>query len=310
MKILNTIRIISCSALVSLSSCAEKTVSKLPAQIPDNFVRSEIAYFPRKLADTVYKFNHTIPWDCFEYVKPMGIIEKSSERLQKEKHVINVITNDLAAKNVNKEKVAEMIVDAHEETGIDLNALIAVAKQETHFAEKTKFDNGSGMMQVTSIVLKDMYQSPEKYDKEFGKILKNEFGDSLKNLFAKLDELKEKHTDNTFIFGFNNFNMNKNRNIVIPYEQSENFDELYKRIGHFGQILYDNKNSTELLNAIRKDSALNIRIGAYRLRRALNRFSDIRKAFENYNSGPSMQSYGESAYKHYLNSKKLQNELT
>lgn len=254
-------------------------------------------------------------------------LEDYNERIDnlnaKKNHIIEIISKDSAApKSVNKEKIAQYLVDAWEETNVDFHALIAVAKQETHFNENVGIANGSGLMQITSLVVKDFYQRPGIYDKEFADLLKSEFGNSLENLFKVLDE-KHKPIDELKILQAENrvpyANAGKYDEIMRKKmfdfsfvkeqkeEEGESFDELYNRIGKFGQLLYDNKNPETLMKAIRTDSAVNCRVGAYRLRRAINVSNgDIQKAFEYYNLSPGKIKYGKSALIFYNNSKEVE----
>lgn len=90
----------------------------------------------------------------------------------KKKAVLDIITNDPAApKNLDKEKMTAMIMQTAQETGVDPVVLASIAKQESHFKQDVPTSCGSGIMQLTTISIKDMYQRPKIYDKSIRPIL-------------------------------------------------------------------------------------------------------------------------------------------
>lgn len=89
---------------------------------------------------------------------------------KKYKSVEDVITNDDAApKEVDKKKITEMILEASAKTGVDPVIIACIVKRESHFKQSDKYDTGSGLMQITTSPLSDMYQDPKKYDKNLAK---------------------------------------------------------------------------------------------------------------------------------------------
>lgn len=93
-----------------------------------------------------------------------------AEQEKKYNSVEDIITNDDAApKNLDKHKMTEMIMDASTETGVDPVIIACIVKRESHFNQNVGVKSGSGLMQVTSLPLKDMYQRPQFFDKNLKK---------------------------------------------------------------------------------------------------------------------------------------------
>ena len=96
--------------------------------------------------------------------------KQESAMQQKYDAVLDIIKNDPAApKNLDSEKMADMIMNAANETGINPIIITSIAKQETHFKQNIPTGNGSGIMQLTTISIKDMYLRPQIYDKQMKK---------------------------------------------------------------------------------------------------------------------------------------------
>ena len=74
------------------------------------------------------------------------------------------------------EEISKMIYDAAEKYGIDPKLVASVCKHETHFTQERSGSSGKGMMQLTTISLKDMYAREKIYDKELKPLL-DKYGD-------------------------------------------------------------------------------------------------------------------------------------
>lgn len=92
--------------------------------------------------------------------------------------IANVISSDEAQGNTkySDEEISKMIYDAAEKYGIDPKLVASVCKQETHFTQERSGSSGKGMMQLTTISLKDMYAREKIYDKELKPLL-DKYGD-------------------------------------------------------------------------------------------------------------------------------------
>lgn len=99
--------------------------------------------------------------------------EKADKAYQQKKETVEyIIENDPAApKKLNKEQMAEYIMHASEEFGVDAVVVASIAQQETHFNQDVPSKNGSGVMQLTSISIKDMFQRPKLYGEAMKPIL-------------------------------------------------------------------------------------------------------------------------------------------
>lgn len=181
-----------------------------------------------------------------------------SEFEQKYEAIKNIIANDPAApKNLNKDKMADMIMKASAETGVDPVIIASIAKKETHFNQNVPTGNGSGIMQITSISLKDMYQRPQIYDKDMKQLIKK-YGS-----WEKVVQAKKKDPS-------------------MP-------------LGNFGELLYKYGNADKLRDAARKDPQINIKLGAYLFKAKLDQAGgNVQKALQNYNGSSSKLAYAKT----------------
>lgn len=177
-----------------------------------------------------------------------------------EKHnsIKNIIANDPAApKNLNKDKMADMIMKASAETGVDPVIIASIAKKETHFNQNVPTGNGSGIMQITSISLKDMYLRPQIYDKNMKQLIKK-YGS-----WEKVVQAKKKDPS--------------------------------MQLGNFGELLYKYGNADKLRDAARKDPQINIKLGAYLFKAKLDQAGgNVQKALQNYNGSSSKLAYAKT----------------
>lgn len=92
--------------------------------------------------------------------------------------IANVISSDEAQGKTkySDEEISKMIYDAAKKYGIDPKLVASVCKQETHFTQERSGSSGKGMMQLTTISLKDMYAREKIYDKELKPLL-DKYGD-------------------------------------------------------------------------------------------------------------------------------------
>lgn len=92
--------------------------------------------------------------------------------------IANVISSDEAQGDTkySDEEISKMIYDAAEKYGVDPKLVASVCKQETHFTQERSGSSGKGMMQLTTISLKDMYAREKIYDKELKPLL-DKYGD-------------------------------------------------------------------------------------------------------------------------------------
>lgn len=88
--------------------------------------------------------------------------------------VAKIIIND-AKRDKNSAyspiELSEMIVDVSKKYNMDYKLVASVIKQETHFKQESSGTNGKGLMQLTSITLKDMFQRPDVYDEKVGALI-------------------------------------------------------------------------------------------------------------------------------------------
>ena len=100
-------------------------------------------------------------------------LEEEAYRIKKET-VSDIITNHPRKKpEVNVENMAEMIMNASQETGIDPIIIAHIAGQESGYTQSCG-KNGQGIMQLVSISIKDMFQRPNYYGGNLKSIL-NEY---------------------------------------------------------------------------------------------------------------------------------------
>ncbi len=100
-------------------------------------------------------------------------------------HIAKVIKEDEDRGNskYTPEQISSLIVKTSKKYDVDPLIVAAIAKQETHFTQELSGKNGKGMMQLTSISLKDMYQRSKIYGKELKPLL-DKYGSFDKLLIA------------------------------------------------------------------------------------------------------------------------------
>ena len=69
------------------------------------------------------------------------------------------------------EEISKMIYDASEKYGVDPKLVASICKHETHFTQEKSGYSGKGMMQLTTISLKDMYARKKIYGDELKPLL-------------------------------------------------------------------------------------------------------------------------------------------
>ena len=73
-------------------------------------------------------------------------------------------------KNLNSRRLADNIVKISEEYGANPVHIACIIKKETHFTENAASSTAKGLMQITEISVKDMYQRPDIYHKKLKQI--------------------------------------------------------------------------------------------------------------------------------------------
>lgn len=120
-----------------------------------------------------------------ELNKALLEFQSESYYLKRQKSlVLSIMKNDKnIAPTTNKEKVAGRIVKISREYGADPVQIACIAKEETHFTENLNGVNGKGMMQITKITVKDMFERPNFYHEK------------LKDITAKYKNYTELYKD-------------------------------------------------------------------------------------------------------------------
>lgn len=90
---------------------------------------------------------------------------------------------------LDKEKMAQRIVKIAKEYDADPVEIASIVKKETHFTPGLNDGNAKGLMQLTEVSIKDMYQRPELYNKKLGYIIKRY--PSHKHLFNAIQQNQE-----------------------------------------------------------------------------------------------------------------------
>lgn len=99
--------------------------------------------------------------------------------------VKDIIAGDKdAPRKLNRDKMAAMIVEAAYEAKVDPVIIAHIARRESDFNQQANNGTGKGIMQLTPISIKDMYERPDIYEPELRPILKK-YGTAEK-LFAAL----------------------------------------------------------------------------------------------------------------------------
>lgn len=98
---------------------------------------------------------------------------KEADKVAKQTVAKIIINDEKRDKNsaYSPIELSEMIVDVSKKYDMDYKLVASVIKQETHFKQESSGKNGKGLMQLTSITLKDMFQRPNVYDEKAGALL-------------------------------------------------------------------------------------------------------------------------------------------
>lgn len=122
--------------------------------------------------------------------KPSTKTKTSNEDAKTKAHIAEIIKDDEArGKSKNTpEQVSDLIVKTAKKYDVDPLMIASIAKQETHFTQEKSGKNGKGMMQLTTISLKDMYQRSKVYGKELKPLL-DKYGSHEKLLKAVKDNV-------------------------------------------------------------------------------------------------------------------------
>lgn len=97
------------------------------------------------------------------------IVKKAQQALfQKQKTIVLKIMNDdkNCAAGIDKDKIATQIVLFAKEYKVNPITIACIAKQETHFTENLNGTSGKGIMQVTSVAVKDLFQRSSDYNEK------------------------------------------------------------------------------------------------------------------------------------------------
>lgn len=91
----------------------------------------------------------------------------------KYKKTIQAIINDDkdAPKNKNLDEVVESILKISDEYDVNPIEVACIIKKESHFVENRNGAHGNGLMQVTEIVTKDMFQRPSVYHEKLSNFI-------------------------------------------------------------------------------------------------------------------------------------------
>ena len=97
------------------------------------------------------------------YIKPLYTYAvpkvSSKERLLQKHMIFKIMEEDKNLPlNLNKNKMASTILNISNELGADPITIACIIKQETHFHSGLNGNGAKGLMQITRITVKDMYQ--------------------------------------------------------------------------------------------------------------------------------------------------------
>lgn len=191
--------------------------------------------------------NFKIDWANYEFkanafFKQMNPLKKLTEipLIKKQKDVIIQIMNE--DKNcplpLDREKMSAKILEAAYEYGVDPIEIACIIKRETHFLANLNGKNGNGLMQITKIAVKDMYQQGRDvlYHKKLS-LLKNQY----KTDSELFDALKKKDTVNIRVG-------------VILYKMllKQANDNVYIALKNYNGSSIKNEYAADVMNNIRK----------------------------------------------------------
>ena len=99
--------------------------------------------------------------------------QKSGNNVKLKSQIAEVIKEDedRGDSKYSPEEISNIIVETSKKYDVDPLIVASIAKQETHFTQELSGKNGKGMMQLTTISLKDMYLRSDIYGKEIKPLL-------------------------------------------------------------------------------------------------------------------------------------------
>lgn len=105
-----------------------------------------------------------------------ALILKNKERIllnRQKSLIIQIMQEDKnCCKTADKNKIAENIINLSKEYGANPIHIACIVKKESHFTEHVNKGSGKGLMQLTKIAVKDMYQRPHLYHSALDNIKK------------------------------------------------------------------------------------------------------------------------------------------
>lgn len=134
-------------------------ISHLPPGIkmgPMPYVASKISTFKDSLFRIPSYKSYTNVQPVYNYViKPVS----AKEQLLQKNVVLKIMDDDKnLPQNLDKNKMASTILNIANELGADPITVACIIKQETHFKSGLNGGGPKGLMQITGITVKDMYQ--------------------------------------------------------------------------------------------------------------------------------------------------------
>lgn len=129
-----------------------------------------------------YKLNpvDTQKTDCIKlFIGQIEMFSTSKNTGDDAARVMSIINEDRdCPKNLDKLKMTQMILKISKEFSVDPVVIACILRKETHFNHVIG-KNGQGLMQLTRISIKDMFQRPNIYDKKLDEIKKKYPSESL-----------------------------------------------------------------------------------------------------------------------------------
>ena len=149
-----TIELAGAAAIMPLSAKYSGKIEKLVFQTGDKFIEEKNFYNAeeaQKLLAQVSKLT---------MLRNNELTKINRQKLQ----ILKVIREDKnCCSSTDKKKLAEEIVRLSNEYGANPVHIACIAKKESHFTENVNKGPAKGLMQITKIAVKDMYQRPHLY---------------------------------------------------------------------------------------------------------------------------------------------------
>lgn len=162
-KSLLTMEFAGAALAVPLAAKYSEPAEKLILQMRDKFFAEKKIYDSKMMQKQMEEINKLAA------LRNMELIRINHKKAL----ILRIMQEDKnCCKTADKNKIAENIINLSNEYGADPIHIACIVKKESHFTENINKGPAKGLMQITKITVKDMYQRPDLYHSGLDEIKK------------------------------------------------------------------------------------------------------------------------------------------